>query len=78
MMSMRTARTCELSGCGHVFVCIVCDLNHWYCVSAFICRYLILEYVSGGELFDYLVKRVRLPEREVRLGVHVCMYVHCV
>ena len=26
-------------------------------------RYLVLEYVSGGELFDYLVKRVQLPER---------------
>lgn len=26
--------------------------------------YLILEYVEGGELFDYLVKRGRLPERE--------------
>ena len=29
------------------------------------CRYLVLDYVAGGELFDYLVKRVRLPEREV-------------
>jgi len=26
--------------------------------------YLILEYVEGGELFDYLVKRGRLPEKE--------------
>ena len=34
---------------------------------SFVCSYLILEYVSGGELFDYLVKRVRLPEKEVRL-----------
>jgi BR serine/threonine kinase len=28
--------------------------------------YLVLDYVAGGELFDYLVKRVRLPEREAR------------
>ena len=26
--------------------------------------FLVLEYVEGGELFDYLVKRGRLPERE--------------
>ena len=28
-------------------------------------RYLVLEHVSGGELFDYLVKKGRLSEREV-------------
>ena len=27
-------------------------------------RYLIMEYVPGGELFDYLVKRGRLPPSE--------------
>lgn len=26
--------------------------------------YLVLEYVEGGELFDYLIKRGRLPEKE--------------
>lgn len=26
--------------------------------------YLILEYIEGGELFDYLISRGRLPERE--------------
>mgnify|MGYP001057117960 CR=1 FL=1 len=26
--------------------------------------YLVLDHVEGGELFDYLVKRGRLPERE--------------
>jgi serine/threonine protein kinase len=26
--------------------------------------YLVLEYVEGGELFDYLVSRTRLPENE--------------
>lgn len=38
------------------------------------CSYLILEYVSGGELFDYLVKRVRLPEKEVRWRKYVRTY----
>ena len=28
-------------------------------------RFLILEYVGGGELFDYLVKRGRLTIKEV-------------
>ena len=28
-------------------------------------RFLVLEHVSGGELFDYLVKRGRLPLGEV-------------
>ena len=27
-------------------------------------RFLILEYVEGGELFDYLVSRGRLPASE--------------
>ena len=30
------------------------------------CRFLVLEHVSGGELFDYLVKRGRLPFGEVK------------
>ena len=29
-------------------------------------RYLILEHVSGGELFDYLVKKGRLQPKEAR------------
>lgn len=31
-----------------------------------VCRYLVLEHVSGGELFDYLVRKGRLSEREAR------------
>ncbi|XP_012379021.1 serine/threonine-protein kinase BRSK1 isoform X2 [Dasypus novemcinctus] len=31
-----------------------------------ICRYLVLEHVSGGELFDYLVKKGRLTPKEAR------------
>ncbi|KAK9464289.1 kinase-like domain-containing protein [Lipomyces arxii] len=41
--------------------------------------YLILEYVEGGELFDYLIKRGRLDEneavhyfRQIILGVDYC------
>ena len=26
--------------------------------------YLIMEYASGGELFDYIVKKTRIPEQE--------------
>ena len=26
--------------------------------------YLIMEYASGGELFDYIVQNTRLPEKE--------------
>ena len=44
--------------CVRIFKLVFCSI---------VCSYLILEYVSGGELFDYLVKRVRLPEKEVRL-----------
>lgn len=29
-------------------------------------RYLVLEHVSGGELFDYLVKKSRLTIKEAR------------
>lgn len=29
-------------------------------------RYLVLEHVSGGELFDYLVKKGRLTPKEAR------------
>ena len=59
-----------------VCVCVLCVVCITVCiVDLLIYRYLILEYVSGGELFDYLVKRVRLPEREVRLGWHVSTYV---
>jgi len=31
-----------------------------------VCRYLVLEHVSGGELFDYLVKKGRLTPKEAR------------
>lgn len=34
--------------------------------SLFVCRYLVLEHVSGGELFDYLVKKGRLTPKEAR------------
>lgn len=42
-------------------------------------RYLVLEYIEGGELFDYLIKKGRLEEREavnyfrqIVQGVHYC------
>ena len=30
-------------------------------------RFLVLEHVSGGELFDYLVKKGKLPLGEVNI-----------
>lgn len=33
----------------------------------FFCRYLVLEYVGGGELFEYLVKKKRLQVMEVQI-----------
>lgn len=41
-----------------------CKFPPWFCVCAF--RYLVLEHVSGGELFDYLVKKGRLTPKEAR------------
>ena len=42
----------------------------------------MLEHVSGGELFDYLVKKGRLSEREVCLYMYIyvciCIYVYIV
>lgn len=34
--------------------------------DGYLCRYLVLEHVSGGELFDYLVKKGRLTPKEAR------------
>jgi serine/threonine-protein kinase HSL1 (negative regulator of Swe1 kinase) len=43
-------------------------------------RYLIMEYVPGGELFDYLVKQGRLPETEAlhyfQQIIHAVDYCH--
>jgi len=43
------------------------------------CRYLVLEYVEGGELFDYLVRKGKLEEaeaakyfRQIIAGVSYC------
>jgi len=37
-----------------------------YHVLYVLLRYLVLEHVSGGELFDYLVKKSRLTPKEAR------------
>lgn len=41
------------------FKCLFSDVNCYF-------RYLVLEHVSGGELFDYLVKKGRLTPKEAR------------
>lgn len=41
--------------------------SHYFYSRKFpVFRYLILEHVSGGELFDYLVKKSRLSIKEAR------------
>lgn len=30
------------------------------------CSYMILEYVSGGELFDYIISHGRIREKDAR------------
>lgn len=37
-----------------------------FLITIFYYRYLVLEHVSGGELFDYLVKKARLTPKEAR------------
>ena len=48
----------------HVFfLCLELISLSSLCLSL---RYLVLEHVSGGELFDYLVKKGRLTPKEAR------------
>ncbi|XP_070200917.1 serine/threonine-protein kinase BRSK2-like [Littorina saxatilis] len=56
----------ELSAAGRFLP--EADENRWEMQApAGVCsRYLILEHVSGGELFDYLVKKGRLTPKEAR------------
>lgn len=48
-------------------------------ICIFLNRFLILEHIEGGELFDYLVQKGRLSESEaliffqqIILGVEFC------
>lgn len=55
--------------CPHLFFWLSwCMLQICLCLGLFhrLCRYLVLEHVSGGELFDYLVKKGRLTPKEAR------------
>lgn len=45
--------------------CAQCVLMLKLCLLC-VSRYLVLEHVSGGELFDYLVKKGRLTPKEAR------------
>jgi serine/threonine protein kinase len=42
---------------------VACENNNYSFLPT---RYLVLEHVSGGELFDYLVKKGRLTPKEAR------------
>ena len=44
----------------------LCENLHNECMRYFQYLYLVLEHVSGGELFDYLVKKGRLTPKEAR------------
>lgn len=39
------------------------NVTHWLTQGQL---YLIMEYASGGELFDYIVQNQRVPEPEAR------------
>ena len=64
-------RIVKLSTFSNFFGCQIAVAYDTYIMTCCVvlCRYLVLEHVSGGELFDYLVKRGRLMEKEV------CAYV---
>lgn len=40
--------------------------NTWWSTHLFWAHYQIFEYVEGGELFDYIVNRGRLSEKDAR------------
>lgn len=42
------------------------DQNIKIRLTCYYYRYLVLEYVQGGELFEYLVSQGRLSEQEAR------------
>lgn len=60
------------------------SLSTFFCPSNMITNhllsYLVLEYIEGGELFDYLIKKGRLEEREAvhyfRQIIHGVDYCH--
>ena len=56
---IRMLKKCEPSG---KFRCTThCELH---LRPPAVARYLIMEYASGGELFDYIVAHTRVPERD--------------
>lgn len=59
---MKIRNTCEYI--HHVCILPQGHLNND--VFSRLYRYLVLEHVSGGELFDYLVKKGRLTPKEAR------------
>lgn len=73
MTSMRITNTCEYL---FLFISATAEasLNPEGCICSLASfrspplspRYLVLEHVSGGELFDYLVKKGRLTPKEAR------------
>ena len=63
--------TCVWGGVGVVNLLFVSYFHLFSSLSASLSAllspsYLVLEHVSGGELFDYLVKKGRLTPKEAR------------
>lgn len=58
-MSTRIKNICKSKGRKPI------KTAHGYAIYFYDFRYLVLEHVSGGELFDYLVKKGRLTPKEV-------------
>lgn len=41
------------------------------------CCYMVIEYVSGGELFDYIVSHGRLREKDARKFIRQVRRLEC-
>lgn len=50
----------------HYFIKFILFLNRYQVISTPTDIFMIMEYVSGGELFDYIVKHGKLKEYEAR------------
>lgn len=52
-------------GCGSSCRFWLTQARPLECASPYFARYLIMEFCSGGELFDHIVEQGRVKEAEV-------------
>ena len=50
--------------------CCLCALCSYEVIDTPTDIFVVMEYVSGGELFDYIVSKGRLPPDEARTFFH--------